>query len=94
MSLSIRPAFTDSCIADLSSSTDPMMRSSFPSSVLQIGSGIPQYRERERFQSLALESQFPNLPSPVAFGFQLMLWLSSNMRSLTSVTLINQESNG
>ena len=62
--------------------------------VLQIGRGIPQYRDRERFQSLAVESQFPKRPSPVAFGFQLISWLSSYIRSRTSVTLINQESRG
>src|SRR5690606_23599249 len=93
-SRSISPASTALAISALSSSTDPMIFSSFPSSVLQIGRGMPQYLDLERFQSLALASQLPNRPSPVALGFQLMPRLSSNMRSRTSVTLMNQESRG
>ncbi|MCY1232165.1 hypothetical protein D9M72_446420 [compost metagenome] len=70
------------------------MVSSFLSSVLQIGNGIPQYLERDRFQSLAFFSQFPKRPSPVDFGFQLIVSFRSNILSFTSVTLMNQESNG
>ena len=88
------PALTDSAIASFSSATEPIIRSSDPSSVLQIGRGIPQYRERDKFQSLALASQFPKRPVPVAFGFQLISWFSSYIRSLTAVALINHESSG
>ena len=84
----------DSSMAVTNSSTDPMMRVSFPSSVRQIGSGIPQKRERDRFQSLALASQLPKRPSPVDFGFQLILLLCSTILSRTSVTFTNQESSG
>ena len=34
-----------------------------------MGNGIPQYLERDRFQSLALANQLPKRPSPVDFGF-------------------------
>jgi len=53
----------------MSSFIEPMMVVSFPSSVRQMGNGIPQKRDRERFQSFALASQFPKRPSPVDFGF-------------------------
>ena len=89
-----KPAAIAFSIALYSSSTEPISTSSVPSSVLQIGNGIPQYLERDKFQSLAFFNQFPKRPSPVAFGFQLMVSFRSNIRSLTSVTLINQESNG
>jgi len=45
---------------------------SFESLVLQIGRGIPQNLDLDRFQSFAFESQLPNLPSPVDFGFQFI----------------------
>jgi hypothetical protein len=45
---------------------------SLPSSVRQIGNGIPQKRERDKFQSLALANQFPKRPVPVDLGFQLI----------------------
>ena len=59
-------------MASFNSSIDPIIRVSSPSSVRQIGSGMPQKRERDRFQSLALASQFPKRPSPVDLGFQLI----------------------
>src|SRR4051794_20747922 len=90
----IKPASMDFCIALYSSSTEPISISSFLSSVLQIGSGIPQYLERDKFQSFAFFSQFPKRPSPVDFGFQLMVSFRSNILSLISVTLMNQESSG
>ena len=88
------PAATEAFMASLSSATEPIMISSLPSAVLQIGNGIPQYLDLERFQSLALANQFPNLPSPVAFGFQLICWFKDTILSFTSVILINQESKG
>ena len=89
-----KPASIDFSIALYSSSTEPMITSSLLSSVLHIGNGIPQYLERERFQSLAFFNQFPKRPSPVDFGFQLIVSFRSNILSFISVTLINQESNG
>ena len=90
----MKPALIDFSIAPINSSIDPIMTVSFPSSVRQMGNGIPQKRERERFQSLALASQFPKRPSPVDFGFQLIWLLCATILSLTLVTLINQESKG
>ena len=90
----IKPAAIDFSIAATNSSTEPTMVLSFPSSVRQMGNGIPQKRERERFQSLALASQFPKRPSPVDLGFQLILLLLATILSRTSVTLMNQESRG
>src|SRR6476620_7424400 len=88
------PALMAFSISLYNSSTEPIRISSVPSSDLQMGNGIPQYLERDKFQSLAFFSQFPKRPSPVAFGFQLMVSFRSNILSLTSVTLMNQESNG
>src|SRR6056297_970582 len=93
-SLSKTPASTALAISDFNSSTEPIINSSLPSSVRQIGNGIPQYLDLDRFQSLALANQFPKRPSPVDFGFQLMVWFNSNIRSFTSVTLMNQEFKG
>jgi hypothetical protein len=70
------------------------MQSSSPSSERQIGSGVPQKRERERFQSFRLSSQLPKRPVPVDSGYQLMVLLSSLMRSLQADDLMNQESSG
>ena len=64
------------------------------SSLRQMGSGVPQKRLRLRFQSLRLSSQLPNRPVPVDSGFQLMQWLSSDMRSLLAVLRMNQLSSG
>ena len=71
-----------------------MHNCSLPSSVLQIGNGIPQKRERDKFQSLALANQLPKRPSPVDLGFQFMVVFNSCILPFTSVTLMNQESNG
>ena len=90
----MKPAATAFSISLYNSSTEPMQISSVLSSVLQIGNGIPQYLERDKFQSFAFFNQFPKRPSPVAFGFQLMVSFKSNILSLISVTLMNQESNG
>src|SRR5215217_8680462 len=90
----MKPAAIAFSMALYSSSTEPIITSSFLSSVLQIGSGIPQYLERDRFQSLAFFSQFPKRPSPVDLGFQLMVSFRSNILSLMSVTLMNHESSG
>ena len=57
----------------LSSSIEPITFVSVLSSERHMGKGIPQKRERDKFQSLALASQFPKRPSPVDFGFQLIL---------------------
>ena len=81
-------------ISDFSSSILPMHFSSVPSSVLQIGRGVPQNLERLKFQSTRFSNQLPNLPSPVLFGFQLIVLFNSTKRSLTAVVLINQLSRG
>ena len=74
--------------------SDPMQISSRVSLFLQIGSGVPQKRERDRFQSFRFSSQLPKRPVPVLSGFQLMLLLSSTIRSLHAVERMNQESSG
>ena len=71
-----------------------MQMVSFLSSLRQIGIGIPQKRDLDKFQSLAFSNQLPNRPSPVEEGFQLILLLSSTMSFLKAETLINQESKG
>ena len=75
-------------------STELTQSSSVPSSVLQIGIGIPQNLDLDKFQSLAFSSQFPNLPEPVLFGFQLISLLSETKRFFTLETFTNQESKG
>src|SRR5699024_43581 len=82
------------CISSLSSSIEPMHSSWLPSSVRQIGSGVPQYLERERFQSTRFSNQFPNLPVPVDSGFQLIVLFSATSLSFTAVVLMNQLSKG
>ena len=52
-----------------------------PSPSVHTGSGVPQKRSRESAQSTLLASQFPNLPSRMFCGTQLMVRLSSTMRS-------------
>src|SRR5688572_9446674 len=88
------PAAIDFSISLYNCSTEPIMISSVLSSVRQIGNGMPQYLERDKFQSFAFLSQFPKRPSPVALGFQLISSFKSNRRSLTSLILMNQESKG
>ena len=51
---------------------EPITWVSLPSAVRQKGNGIPQKRDLERFQSFALDNQFPKRPSPVDLGFQLI----------------------
>ena len=88
------PAATDASQADFSSSMEPMQRSSVPSSVRHIGNGMPQNRERLRFQSLTFSSHFPKRPVPVLSGFHVIVLFSSIMRSFASVARMNQESSG
>ena len=59
-------------MASFNSEIDPITLVSCPSSVRHNGRGIPQKRDLDRFQSLALDSQLPKRPSPVDFGFQLI----------------------
>ena len=84
----------DFSISASNSAIEPMHFSSLPSEVLQIGRGVPQNRERLKFQSTRFSSQFPKRPVPVASGFQLMVLLSSTILSLKAVVLINQDSKG
>ena len=73
---------------------DPIQISSVPSSVLHIGNGVPQYLLRDKFQSTIFSNQLPKRPSPVLFGFQLIVLFNSTKRSFTAVVLINHASNG
>ncbi len=70
------------------------MHISSPSSERQMGSGVPQKRERDRFQSFRLSSQLPKRPVPVDSGCQLMVLFSSDIRSFLAVLLMNHESSG
>ena len=88
------PFFKENSISFFNSSTEPMHKTSFPSSLLHIGIGIPQKRDLERFQSLAFSSQFPNRPVPVDSGFQLIDMFSLTMLFLKEETFMNQESKG
>src|ERR1035438_7429915 len=90
----INPATTDLSISDFSCSTEPMQISCVPSCERQIGRGVPQKRERDRFQSTRFSSQFPNRPVPVDSGFQLIVLFSSIIRSLCAVVFMNHESRG
>src|SRR3990167_1765639 len=56
----------------------------------QTGSGEPQKRLREMPQSRASASQFPNRPSRICFGTQLIFLLFLTNPSLIAVTFINQ----
>ena len=90
----IYPFFIDILISLISSSTDPNILYSEFSSFTQIGKGTPQNLDLERFQSFADLSQFPNLPSPVELGFQLIFLLRLYILSVKSLTLINHDSIG
>ena len=68
--------------------------SAVPSSSRQMGSGVPQKRERERFQSFRFSSQLPKRPEPVDSGCQPMVLLSYTMRSFFAVERMNHESSG
>src|SRR6185437_2473296 len=88
------PLFTATATASFNSCIDPIHFSSVPFSSRQIGSGVPQKRERERFQSTRFSSQLPKRPVPVDSGFQLMVLFSSTILSFTAVVRINQLSSG
>src|SRR5690554_2579632 len=90
----IMPALIEVSIAAFSSSTLPMHLSSLPSLVRQIGIGIPQNLDLERFQSLRFSSQLPNRPVPVLSGFQFIVLFSAIIRSLAAVDFMNQLSKG
>jgi len=71
-----------------------MQTSSEPSSVRQMGRGVPQNRLRLRFQSTMFSSQLPKRPSPVDLGFHWMVRFSSTILSLRAVVRMNQASRG
>ena len=60
----------------------------------QMGSGVPQKRERDSAQSTLFSSHCPNRPVPMPSGCQLMVRFRSTIRSLTSVVRMNQLSTG
>src|SRR6185312_1268412 len=90
----IMPLAMDFFTSFSNSSYEPMQISSLPSSVRQIGNGIPQKRERDRFQSTIFSSQLPNRPVPVDSGFQLIVLFNSIILSFIAVVRMNQESSG
>ena len=90
----MKPKEIDLEISFFSSSMEPIIIDSLESSDLQIGRGIPQNLDLDKFQSFAFRSQLPNLPSPVDLGFQFIVSFSFFKLSFFSVTLINQESKG
>ena len=92
--LFMTPAATAFSASARSSATEPMHLSSERSSVAHIGSGVPQKRERERFQSTSPSSHFPKRPVPVEAGFQSMVSLSSMSLSRRAVVRMNHESSG
>ena len=71
-----------------------MQISSRVSLLRQMGSGVPQKRERERFQSFRFSSHLPNRPEPFVSGFQLMVLFSYTILSLQAVERMNHESSG
>src|SRR5690554_1495173 len=90
----IIPACTAFSHSSFNSRIEEIQRVSSPSSVLQIGSGVPQKRERDKFQSFKFSSHFPKRPVPVDSGCQLIVLFNSTILSFLSVTRTNQESNG
>src|SRR5690606_26079489 len=92
--LLITPLETLSSASFTSSSTEPTHTSCLPSRLLQMGRGVPQNRERDKFQSTRFSSQLPNRPVPVDSGFQFMVLLSATILSFRAVVLINHESSG
>jgi len=56
-----------------------------------MGSGVPQYRQRESDQSTRVSSQFPMRPVPTKAGTQFTWLLFRINWSLTAVVLMNQE---
>ena len=52
-----------------------------PSPSVHTGNGVPQKRSRDSAQSTLLASQFPNRPSRMVSGTQLMVRFSSTIRS-------------
>ncbi len=67
------------------------MRGYFGSSDFHTGIGAPQKRLRPTFQSRALASQLPKMPSLTWPGTHSMPWLSSTMRSRILVTWMYQD---
>src|SRR3990172_7337617 len=66
------------------------MTSSLPQEHFQTGSGVPQNLNLDNAQSFAPSSHFPNLPSLMCSGSQLISLFSSTILSLTLLTRINQ----
>ena len=60
------------------------------SSQRQTGSGVPQKRFRERFQSRAPASQLPKRPEPTASGTQWVRSLFATSSPWSSSTFMNQ----
>ncbi len=76
-SLTSRPASSES------SARDPTHRT-WPSPHRQTGSGVPQYRSRDRAQSTLLASHSPIRPSRMCSGCQPMVWFWATSSALRS----------
>jgi hypothetical protein len=74
-----------------SSSMELTTTTSLPSSLVQMGSGVPQKRLREMAQSRASFSQLANRPTFTESGTQCVASLLRTRRSLKLSTRTNQE---
>jgi len=70
---------------------DSITTTSSPSSLVQIGMGLPHYLLREKHQSLASSSQLWNLCSWTFFGTHLVCKLFLHKSSLTDSTFMNHD---
>ena len=59
----------------------------------QMGSGVPQYRERESAQSMLLRSQSPYRPHWIVCGYQFVASFCANNSSLIAVVRMYQDGN-
>ncbi len=60
-----------------------------PSSQTQMGSGVPQYRSRDRPQSTTFSRKLPMRPSLMLSGIQLTVRLFFTSSSRTAVMRMN-----
>merc|ERR1719412_758196 len=73
------------------SAIEPTQTDSSPSSLIQTGIGVPQYRLRDKFQSLASLSQLAKRPSRIDSGTQYVWSFLSIRFCLICCTRINHE---
>src|SRR3954470_12622623 len=94
---------TSSMYGRCGSSSDRSRPATLPSSVSdpiavawrfaqrQIGSGVPQYRDRDSAQSTLFLSQSPYRPSRMWAGYQFTPWFTSRRRSFLAVVRTYQD---